>query len=179
MPFPPLTVDPASAGPGDRGARAAADAGSGCCSCGSAVTPPGVFDGDRGGRDKVGSRQVHGRSAAGGWSQQRFARRREGQVRVALAAAADLAATLLVPEAATLDAVVLGGDRRSVDTVLADAAAGPAAAAGGPPLLDVPDPRQAVLELPHPVPGRPGRGRRPAELRTDPADAPALDTDQT
>ena len=106
----------------------------------------GVFDGDRLAVSKVGSRQVHGRSAAGGWSQQRFARRREGQVRVALAAAADLAATLLVPVAATLDAVVLGGDRRSVDTVLADARLAPLRPLVVPPLLDVPDPRKAVLD---------------------------------
>src|SRR5215472_10270806 len=33
---------------------------------------------------KVGSRLVHGRSAAGGQSQQRFARRRENQARQAL-----------------------------------------------------------------------------------------------
>jgi Actinobacteria/chloroflexi VLRF1 release factor len=40
---------------------------------------------------KVGSRLVHGRSAAGGWSQHRFARRREKQVNEALSAAADAA----------------------------------------------------------------------------------------
>ncbi len=39
---------------------------------------------------KVGSRLVHGRSAAGGQSQQRFARRREKQSREALGAAARL-----------------------------------------------------------------------------------------
>jgi hypothetical protein len=40
---------------------------------------------------KVGSRLVHGRSAAGGWSQHRFARRREKQANEALDAAADAA----------------------------------------------------------------------------------------
>ena len=39
---------------------------------------------------KVGSRLVHGRSAAGGTSQHRFARRREKQAREALEAAADM-----------------------------------------------------------------------------------------
>jgi hypothetical protein len=67
-------------------------------------------------------------------------------VRVALAAAADLAATLLVPVAGTLDAVVLGGDRRSVDTVLADVRLAPLRPLVVPPLLDVPDPRKAVLD---------------------------------
>jgi hypothetical protein len=106
----------------------------------------GVFDGSRLVASKVGSRQVHGRSAAGGWSQQRFARRREGQVRVALAAAADVAERVLVPEAARLDAVVLGGDRRSVDAVLEDPRLASLRALVVPPLLDVPDPRLAVLE---------------------------------
>lgn len=40
---------------------------------------------------KTGSRPVHGRSAAGGWSQQRFARRRQKQAAEALGAAADTA----------------------------------------------------------------------------------------
>jgi hypothetical protein len=40
---------------------------------------------------KTGSRLVHGRSAAGGWSQHRFARRREKQANEALRAAADAA----------------------------------------------------------------------------------------
>jgi hypothetical protein len=40
---------------------------------------------------KVGSRLVHGRSAAGGWSQHRFARRREKQANEALDAAAEAA----------------------------------------------------------------------------------------
>lgn len=106
----------------------------------------GVFEGSRLVASKVGSRQVHGRSAAGGWSQQRFARRREGQARVALSAATETAARLLVPSAASLDAVVAGGDRRSVEAVLAD----PALVALRPlvvePLLDVPDPRLRVLE---------------------------------
>jgi hypothetical protein len=106
----------------------------------------GVFEGGRLVTSKVGSRQVHGRSAAGGWSQQRFARRREGQVRVALAAAADVAARVLVPVAGELDAVVLGGDRRSVDAVLADNRLGVLAPLVAPLLLDVPDPRRAVLE---------------------------------
>src|SRR5579875_476441 len=63
---------------------------------------------------KVGSRLVHGRSAAGGTSQQRFARRREKQAREALQAAGDTAAAVLGPYSGRLDAVVLGGDRRAM-----------------------------------------------------------------
>jgi hypothetical protein len=105
----------------------------------------GVFDGTSLVSSKVGTRQVHGRSAAGGWSQQRFARRREGQVRVALAAAADVAAAVLLPETARLDAVVLGGDRRSVEPVLEDRRLAPLRPLVTGPVLDVPDPRLVVL----------------------------------
>jgi hypothetical protein len=45
-----------------------------------------------------------------------------------------------------LDAVVLGGDRRSVEAVLADPRLSALRALVAPPLLDVPDPRLAVLE---------------------------------
>ena len=106
----------------------------------------GVFDGPRLVASKVTVRQVHGRSAAGGQSQQRFARRREGQVRVALQASADTAVRVLLPHAGSLEAVVVGGERTAVDAVLAD----PRLAALRPlvtgRLLDVPDPRQVVLE---------------------------------
>jgi hypothetical protein len=106
----------------------------------------GVFEGDRLVASKVGSRQVHGRSAAGGQSQQRFARRREGQARVALGAAADNVVRILVPEAARLDAVVLGGDRSAVDEVLGDRRLEPLLPLVTGRLLDVPDPRLKVLQ---------------------------------
>jgi hypothetical protein len=106
----------------------------------------GVFDGTALVASKVGSRQVHGRSAAGGQSQQRFARRREGQVRVALAAAADTAFAVLVPAVSTLDAVVLGGDRRAADDVLADTRLAPLRPLVAESRLDVPDPRLKVLQ---------------------------------
>jgi hypothetical protein len=89
---------------------------------------------------------VQGRSAAGGWSQQRFARRRAGQARVAAEAAADVAAAVLLPAVGDLDAVVLGGDRRAVADVLDDARLAPLRPLVGPPHLDVPDPRRRVLE---------------------------------
>jgi hypothetical protein len=106
----------------------------------------GVFEGRELVASKVGSRQVHGRSAAGGQSQQRFARRREGQVRVALSAAADNAVRILLPETARLDAVVLGGDRSAVDEVLTDRRLAPLLPLVTGRLLDVPDPRLKVLQ---------------------------------
>jgi peptide subunit release factor 1 (eRF1) len=106
----------------------------------------GVYDGPRLLASKVTVRQVHGRSAAGGQSQQRFARRREGQVRVALQASADTAARVLLPHVASLDGVVVGGERTAVDAVLADRRLAPLVPLVTGRLLDVPDPRQAVLE---------------------------------
>jgi hypothetical protein len=89
---------------------------------------------------------VHGRSAAGGQSQQRFARRRDGQVRVALQAFTDTAVRLLLPEAASLEAVVVGGERTAVDEVLADRRLEPLRSLVTGRLLDGPDPRLKVLE---------------------------------
>lgn len=112
----------------------------------------GVFNGSTLEVSKVGSRHVQGRTAAGGQSQQRFARRREKQTREAFEAAADVAARVLLPHAAGLDAVVTGGDRAAVDQVLADRRLAPLAAlaalgdrAGTLPHLAVPDPRLTVL----------------------------------
>jgi hypothetical protein len=104
----------------------------------------GVFRGTTLVSSKVGSRQVHGRSAAGGWSQQRFARRREGQVAVALQSAADVAVRILLAQ--PLDAVVIGGERTAVEAVLADRRLEPLRPLVTGRLLDVPDPRLAVLE---------------------------------
>lgn len=103
----------------------------------------GVFEGTTLVASKVGSRQVHGRSAAGGQSQQRFARRRDNQVTVAYATAADNAVRVLGPE--RLDAVVTGGERTAVDAVLADRRLAPLLPRVVERLLDVPDPRHKVL----------------------------------
>ncbi|XVV01387.1 acVLRF1 family peptidyl-tRNA hydrolase [Actinosynnema sp. CA-248983] len=92
------------------------------------------------------SRQVHGRNKAGGWSQQRFARRREGQARAALAAAAGDVARVLLPVLGSLDAVVLGGDRQALDVLRADRRLAPVFALASPRVLDVPEPRRAVLD---------------------------------
>src|SRR5215470_1898943 len=94
---------------------------------------------------KVGTRLVHGRSAAGGQSQQRFARRRENQATAAVAAAADTAVKVLVPYAERLDAVVLGGDRRAVTGARADPRLRPVMRHAVDRFLTVPDPKLAVL----------------------------------
>jgi hypothetical protein len=89
---------------------------------------------------------VHGRSKAGGWSQQRFARRRAGQARHALRTAADDAVRVLVPRLPELVAVVLGGDRRALDVLREDRRLAGVFAIAGPRVLDVPEPRRAVLD---------------------------------
>jgi len=107
----------------------------------------GVFTGapPRLAASKVGSRLVHGRSAAGGQSQQRFARRREKQASEALGAAADTAAGVFGRFGRPLDALVLGGDRRAVAALRDDPRLRGYFAAAVVRFLTVPDPRLAVL----------------------------------
>jgi Actinobacteria/chloroflexi VLRF1 release factor len=102
---------------------------------------------------KTGSRLVHGRSAAGGWSQHRFARRREKQVNEALDAAARAAAEVFARSAppgssgpSGLDAVVLGGDKRAMADLRHDPRLAPYVAIATDRFLTVPDPKRAVLE---------------------------------
>jgi VLRF1 release factor-like protein len=105
----------------------------------------GVFAGRRLVDSKVGSRNVHGRHRAGGSSQRRFERRRGEQARVALEAAADMAARVLLPHRGDLEAVVVGGDRRALAEVLDDPRLRPLAPLVAERVLDVPDPRLKVL----------------------------------
>jgi hypothetical protein len=95
---------------------------------------------------KVGSRLVHGRSAAGGTSQHRFARRREKQAREALEAAADNALGVFGAFDGPLDAVVLGGDKRAMAALREDPRLRPYFDIAVDRFLTVPDPRRAVLE---------------------------------
>jgi hypothetical protein len=106
----------------------------------------GIADGPDLVTSKVGSRYVQSRTAAGGWSQQRFARRRENQARAAAGDTADVVLRLLAPATGGLDALVTGGDRRLVDEVLADARLAPVRALRADRFLDVPDPKLAVLK---------------------------------
>jgi hypothetical protein len=105
----------------------------------------GVFDGPELVVSKVDSRLVQGRTAAGGWSQQRFARRRDNQTTAVVTAAADTAARVLLPHAAGLDALAPGGDRGLVDDVLADPRLRPLAALRRLAPVDVGEPTKAVL----------------------------------
>jgi hypothetical protein len=79
----------------------------------------GVFDGPRLINSKVGTSYVQSRTKAGGWSQQRYARRRDNQARQLYERATEAVTTILVPVADDLVAVAGGGDRPGVDSVLA------------------------------------------------------------
>ncbi len=157
-PFPPIPTVPPSADPGSPsppsvpaapGAEAAATALAAHALADRTVGvllvrlggyAVGVFSGSppRLVSSKAGSRPVHGRSAAGGWSQHRFARRRENQATTALRTAAD-AATAIFAAAGRLDALVLGGDRRAMAGLPMDTSCAVER------FLTVPDPRLAVL----------------------------------
>jgi hypothetical protein len=101
----------------------------------------GIFDGMTLVASKVGSSYVQGTTKAGGWSQQRYARRRANQASAAFAEAADVAVRILGGE--TLDALVAGGDREGVRAVLADRRLAHLEPSG--PWLEVKDPRLRVL----------------------------------
>jgi hypothetical protein len=105
----------------------------------------GVFHGSALLASKVGSRLVQGRTAAGGWSQQRFARRRRNQADKAFDDAVETAVRVLSPYLGELEAVVLGGDRRAVDALRGDRRLAPLLALEAEPFLVVPDPKLAVL----------------------------------
>ncbi len=105
----------------------------------------GVAVGGRVETSSTARRHVQGRTAAGGWSQQRFARRRAGQTRDALAQAADTAGRALLSK--DLDVLVTGGDRRSVATVLDDPRLVALRPLLSPRWLDTPEPRRATLDV--------------------------------
>jgi hypothetical protein len=106
----------------------------------------GIFDGEELIASKVDTTYVQGSTRAGGWSQQRFARRRANQAQAAFADAADDAARVLLPAADALDGLVCGGDRSSVHAVLTDSRLHPLQHKRIEPFLPVPDPRLRVLQ---------------------------------
>lgn len=106
----------------------------------------GVFEGDRLVVSKIGGGYVQGRTKAGGWSQQRYARRRANQTRQVYEAAAELAVRLLLPETDRLEALVTGGHREGVEAVLADPRLAALRRLVRPGLVPTADPRLRVLE---------------------------------
>ena len=147
VPFPPLQAGGAEPDAAQIAEHASADRTVGVLLVRLGGYAAGVFTGEppRLVASKVGARLVHGRSAAGGTSQQRFARRREKQASEALGAAADTAAAVFAPYAGKLDAVVLGGDRRAIGGLRDDSRLRPHLDLAVERFLTVPDPRLVVL----------------------------------
>lgn len=110
----------------------------------------GIFAGDRLIESKVDSSYVQSRTAAGGWSQQRYARRRGNQAAHAAGKAADTIHRILVANLDSLAAVVTAGDRAAVDAILADPRLAELTDKIAPPHIgDIGEPKLAVLkELP-------------------------------
>jgi hypothetical protein len=153
VPFPPMAAGPGeTAGAAGECAAAAAAHAAEARAVGVLLVrlggyAAGVFTGSPPGlvTSKTGSRPVHGRSAAGGWSQHRFARRREKQAAEALDAAAESAVRVFGGFPGQLDAVVLGGDRRTAAGLRDDPRLRPYLALAGERFITVPDPRLPVL----------------------------------
>lgn len=93
---------------------------------------------------KVGTRYVQSRTAAGGWSQQRFARRRDNQADALVGSVVEH--TRRVVLASPTDALVVGGDKALVRDVLADPRLARLAQLPRRELFDIPDPRLVVLK---------------------------------
>ena len=93
---------------------------------------------------KTGTRYVQGRTAAGGWSQQRFARRRANQADALVEETAIRAAALYAAD--TPSCLQLGGDRALAAAALGEPVLAPFANLPQVPFLTVPDPRFAVLK---------------------------------
>ena len=93
---------------------------------------------------KTGTRHVQSRTAAGGWSQQRFARRRANQADALVEAVAEHAARIFAEH--RIEYLAPGGDQTLAEQVLAE------------PVL-----KQLAGLAEAGVPGRPGSPRRGAE----------------
>jgi len=77
-----------------------------------------VYQGDRVLSAKTDTRYVKGRHHAGGTSQQRFQRIREGQIRRLYDAACQVTQSQLAPYARQLDYILLGGERFTLNGFL-------------------------------------------------------------
>ena len=109
-----------------------------------------LVEGVRVGASRVGTRYVQGRTKAGGWSQQRYARRRARQadsvVDAAVSAAAELLGSQPDDRPSGQRLLVTGGDRLLLRDTLAGLARTGARLTVAARRLDVPDPRRRVLD---------------------------------
>lgn len=94
----------------------------------------------------TGGGHVQGTTKAGGWSQQRYARRRGHQAQQVWGRAVNGAATVLIPHRDEITGVLTGGDRVGITAVLADPRLTWLDPLREPRLLAVPDPTRSVLQ---------------------------------
>ena len=80
----------------------------------------GLWDGTTVTVSKRRGHYVQSRTAAGGWSQQRYARRRENQAKAAYGKAAGDVAEIIEPATSRLDGLVSAGNPAALKAVLAD-----------------------------------------------------------
>lgn len=94
---------------------------------------------------KVGSRHVQSRTAAGGWSQQRFARRRGNQADALVVAVQDHFVRILDGQPAPM-ALLVGGDKALAAEVLADPRLVHLTTLPSRAAYDIGDPKRSVLD---------------------------------
>ncbi|GAB3522466.1 acVLRF1 family peptidyl-tRNA hydrolase [Arthrobacter monumenti] len=104
----------------------------------------GVVEAGRLIASKTGTRYVQSRTAAGGWSQQRFARRRANQASGLVEVAAEQAARVI--SRAEVRQLAYGGDRALCAELMQHRLMAPLASLPRLPFLDVPDPRLQILQ---------------------------------
>jgi Actinobacteria/chloroflexi VLRF1 release factor len=93
---------------------------------------------------KVGTRYVQSRTAAGGWSQHRFARRRDNQADALVVSVIEHARRVVL--ASPTGALIVGGDKSLVRDVLSDPRLARLAQLPRRELFDLPDPKLIVLK---------------------------------
>jgi hypothetical protein len=107
----------------------------------------GISQGDDIVSSKVGTGNIHGRHRQGGSSAHRFERHRDKQIEYFFTRVCQHAREQLEPQARSLDYIVYGGARTTLQLLLKQCSflerlATPAL----PPMLDIPEPRRATLE---------------------------------
>jgi hypothetical protein len=95
---------------------------------------------------RTGSRYLQGRTAAGGWSQHRYARRRDNQADAGYALSGRAVEEVVLPLVGTLTRAVAGGDRAAVRTVLGQRGLEPVARLLTPAMLAVGPPKRTSLD---------------------------------
>jgi len=107
----------------------------------------GVCQGERLITSKVGTGLVHGRHKKGGSSAHRFERHRDKQIEYFLTRVCQRTREQLEPHLKSLDYLVYGGARTTIQLLQKQCPfVGKLEVETLPPLFDIPEPRQAVLE---------------------------------